>query len=444
MKTANGRAINISTDGNDHMTYGASSGGICAFTLAWQRPDQFRRVYSAIGTFVAMRGGNDYPALIRKTEPKPIRIFLEDGDTDAWNLNLGSWYEQNLLMESALTFAGYDVAHAWGKHGHDGGVGGNVLPDVLRWMWRDYPAPIAAGRSQNDKLGETLADGSGWEMLADKVKGANGVMANSQSKGNVLVLVRSLSFTNDTESGMGLHVSEDDNQVVYEVVGSDDADGAFDTNGSSYVLDKTNRSIVIGKGEGTGSIADVSGSRIVVRHDGTIYVSEPGEHPDLPSKIWMIKPNGEKKVVDEGLHSVSGIAFSTDGTLFFAAEKTTKWIYSFVVQPDGTLTDKQPFYWLHTDDITGESGAEDLAVDTHGNLYVATRLGVQVCDQSGRVRAILPLPTPCGPARGICFGGPQFDELYVTDGTHVFKRKMKVSGYPQWSAPVPYPSQGAG
>jgi enterochelin esterase-like enzyme len=374
MKTANGRAINISTDGNDHMTYGASSGGICAFTLAWQRPDQFRRVYSAIGTFVAMRGGNDYPALIRKTEPKPIRIFLEDGDTDAWNLNLGSWYEQNLLMESALTFAGYDVAHAWGKHGHDGGVGGNVLPDVLRWMWRDYPAPVAAGRSQNDKLGETLVEGSGWESTPEPFQSA----------------------------------------------------------------------VKLSSKEVTDALRGIASDCVISRHDGTAYAAEPGEHSDMPSKIWMIKPDGTKQVVDEGLHSVSGIAFSTDGTLFFAAEKTTKWIYSFVVQPDGTLTDKQPFYWLHTDDITGESGAEDLAVDTHGNLYAATRLGVQVCDQSGRVRAILPLPTPCGPARGICFGGPQFDELYVTDGTHVFKRKMKVPGYPQWSAPVPYPSQGAG
>jgi enterochelin esterase-like enzyme len=114
LKTHDGRIINISPDGNDHAATGASTGGIGSFTLAWQRPDQFTRVYDVIGTFVSMRGGNEYPALIRKTEPKPIRIFLEDGSADAWNPLFGSWYDANVNMESALSFAGYDVAHAWG------------------------------------------------------------------------------------------------------------------------------------------------------------------------------------------------------------------------------------------------------------------------------------------------------------------------------------------
>ena len=182
--------------------------------------------------------------------------------------------------------------------------------------------------------------------------------------------------------------------------------------------------------------SDIHGRDITVTNGGNIYVSEPGEHTDMPSKIWLIKPNGEKKVVDEGLSDVSGIAVSPDGSLFLAAEKSTKWIYSYVIQPDGTLTDKQPYDWLHTDDITNESGAEDLAYDTHANLYVATSLGIQVCDWVGRVRAILPLPTPCGPARSLCFGGPNFDELYVTDGTQIFKRKLKVPGQPPWAMPI--------
>jgi gluconolactonase len=435
MKTHDGRAITISTDGNDHMTYGASSGGICAFTLAWQRPDQFRRVYSAIGTFVAMRGGNDYPALIRKTEPKSIRLFLEDGDTDAWNLNLGSWYEQNLLMESALTFAGYDVAHAWGKHGHDGGVGGNVLPDVLRWMWRDYPAPIKAGRSQNDKLGETLVDGEGWDSLPVMCKYSAGVAADS--KGDVTLCDKGAAAC------FKLGADEKTSSSVYGGKGISSV--AYGQDGTLYVSGQNAFQINAAPPSGSNRvIVDIPANRLIVTHDGTMYASQAGEHPDSASKIWMIKPNGEKKVVDEGISSVSGIALSPDGTLFFAAEKTTKWVYSYVVQPDGTLTNKQPFFWLHMDDISGESGAEDMAVDTHGNLYVATRMGIQICDQNGRVRAILPLPTPCGPARGICFGGPQFDELYVTDGMHIFKRKMKVPGYPQWSAPIKLPDLSAG
>jgi gluconolactonase len=188
----------------------------------------------------------------------------------------------------------------------------------------------------------------------------------------------------------------------------------------------------------------IAGHGILVTHDGTLYVSEPGEHTDMPSQIWQIKPTGEKNVIDQGLSAASGIAFSPDGSLFFAAENSTKWVYSYVVQPDGSFADKQSFYWLHMTDIPNDSGAEDLAVDAHGNLYVATRMGVQVCDQNGRVRAILPLPTPCGPVRSLCFGGEHFDILYVTDGRQVFKRPLKVPGIAPWAAPVKFPSQGMG
>ena len=156
---------------------GMSSGGIAAFGLAWQRPDQFRRVYSAIGTFVPMRGGNEYAPLVRKTESKPIRIFLEDGSTDAWSTDFGMWYDANLALESALTFAGYDVAHAWGTHGHDGGPGTTILPDVMRWLWRDYPAPIVAGVSQNWRLSQAIAPNEGWQKIGQTFQSATGLAA---------------------------------------------------------------------------------------------------------------------------------------------------------------------------------------------------------------------------------------------------------------------------
>ncbi len=136
--------------------------------------------------------------------------------------------------------------------------------------------------------------------------------------------------------------------------------------------------------------------------------------------------------------------FHPTARLFFAAEKSTRWIYSYVVRPDGSFKDKQRFYWLHITDIESDSGAEDLAVDTHGNLYAATRMGIQICDQNGRVRAILPLPAPSGPVRSLCFGGEHFDFLYATDGKRLFVRKLKVPGFAPWAAPVTYPSQGPG
>jgi gluconolactonase len=102
--------LSLSTNPNDRAIACNSSGAICAFTAAWQRPDGFRRVFSAIGTYVGLRGGNEYPVLIRKTEPKPIRVFLEDGRNDLNNYT-GSWWIANQDMLSAFEYAGYDVRY---------------------------------------------------------------------------------------------------------------------------------------------------------------------------------------------------------------------------------------------------------------------------------------------------------------------------------------------
>jgi len=120
-------------------TCGTSSGGIAAFTLAWERPEQFHKVISYIGSFTNIRGGYDYPALIRKTKdkPKPLRVFLQDGAADLDNLH-GLWPLSNRDMDAALTFAGYDHKFELGTGGHSGKQGTAILPDVLRWLWRDY------------------------------------------------------------------------------------------------------------------------------------------------------------------------------------------------------------------------------------------------------------------------------------------------------------------
>jgi sugar lactone lactonase YvrE len=380
-----------------------------------------------------MRGGNEYPALIRKTDPKPIRIFLEDGSADAWNPLFGSWFDANLNMESALTFSGYDVAHAWGTHGHDGRPGQVIFPDVMRWLWRDYPAPVRSGVSNNSTLQEITLPGEAWRKIPQTFDGVAGLAADA--KGDV-----SLS-----DARSMYRIAGDGQTRVFLRKGGGITGVAFGPDGTLYGVVPGEKKIVAvsPRGQSRTMAEGIAGRGIVVRHDGTIYVSEPGVHSDMPSRLWLVR-GGQKKMVDEGLISASGVAVSPDGSLFYAAEKTTKWIYSYVTLPDGSLLDKQPYFWLHMTDVPNDSGAEDLAVDTHGNLYVATRMGVQVCDQNGRVRAILQLPTPCGPVRAICFGGEHFDVLYVSDGTQVFARRLKVRGFAPWTSPVPVPSQGPG
>lgn len=126
---------NISRDPEQRAICGISSGGICAFTVAWERPDQFRKVMSHVGSFVDIRGGHHYPALIRKTERKPLRVFLQSGRFDLDN-RFGNWPLANRQMAAALRYAGYDVKFVFGDGGHNGNHGGAILPDSLRWLWR--------------------------------------------------------------------------------------------------------------------------------------------------------------------------------------------------------------------------------------------------------------------------------------------------------------------
>ena len=133
------KKYNLASDANSHAICGASSGGICSWTVAWQRPDAFGKVVSFIGSFTNIRGGHVYPSLIRKTPPKPIRIFLQDGANDLDNEH-GNWPLANQEMDAALKFAKYDYQFVFGDGKHSGKHGTAILPDALRWLWRDHPA----------------------------------------------------------------------------------------------------------------------------------------------------------------------------------------------------------------------------------------------------------------------------------------------------------------
>ncbi len=125
----------LTSDPEARAIAGASSGGICAFTVAWERPDCFRKVISHIGSFTNIRGGHVYPALIRQAAHRPIRVFLQDGSNDLDN-RFGNWPLANQEMAAALKFSGYDYRFEFGDGGHTHKHGGAILPEALRWLWR--------------------------------------------------------------------------------------------------------------------------------------------------------------------------------------------------------------------------------------------------------------------------------------------------------------------
>ncbi len=126
---------NLSTNPDERAICGNSSGGICAFTVAWEKPEAFRKVVSHIGSFTNIRGGHVYPALIRKTDKKPLKVFLQDGRNDLDN-QFGNWPLANQDMAAALKFAGYDYQFVLGEGTHNGKHGAAMLSDTLRWLWK--------------------------------------------------------------------------------------------------------------------------------------------------------------------------------------------------------------------------------------------------------------------------------------------------------------------
>jgi len=423
-KTADGRAIVLSKDGNDRSIGGSSSGAICAFTAAWERPDAFRRVFSAIGTYVGIRGGNDYPTLVRKVEPKPLRVFLQDGSNDN-NIYAGDWWMANQELERSLAFAGYEVKHSWdtGRHSNDEGT--KVFPEAMTWLWKDWPAPIKAGAG-SQQMKEVLIPGEDWQLVGEGYTFTEGPAVNA--KGEV--------FFNEVPKSKTFKVGLDGK--VTEFLGdTKKGDGqSFGPDGRLYSVAGGTEQIIAYDAEGKASVvADgFRGNDLVVRHDGGMYVTHPGWDGKSPSQVWYVSPTGQKRVVDTGLKFSNGLTLSPDQSLLYVADTRSHWVYSYQIQSDGTLAHKQRYYHLHVPDNADDSGADGLEVDRDGRLYVATRMGIQFCDQAGRVNGII--PTPNGKVSNLCFGGPDFDTIFATCGDKVYKRKVKVHGAPSFDKPV--------
>ena len=422
--TGDGRKIVLSKSGNDCAIGGSSSGAICAFNAAWERPDAFSRVFSTIGTYVSLRGADRLPGLIRKYEPRAIRVFQQDGSNDL-NIYGGDWWEANQMMDRALTFADYEHKSEWGDNGHSGKQGTMLFPDAMRFLWRDWPAPVKAGASKNGMLNDVLIPGEGWQEVWSGGKFTEGPAANAQGE----------IFFNDIPNAETYKVALD-GKVTEFIADSKKANGqAFGADGRMFAVMDSEAKIVAYAAEGKmTTVADgIRGNDLTVLQNGNVYVTEPAPS-GKPSNVWLIKPNGEKEVVDVGLKFANGIAASPDQTLLYVDDARSHWVFSYQIQPDGKLAHKQRYFWLHEPDTADDSGADGMEVDSVGRLYVATRLGVQVCDQAGRVNVIL--PTPNGKASNVAFGGAEMDTLFVTAGEKVFKRKVKAKAAPSFAAPV--------
>jgi gluconolactonase len=428
-KTSDGRPIILSKNGNDRAIGGSSSGAVCAFTAAWERPDAFSRVFSAIGTYVSLRGADRYPSLIRKYEPKPLRIFLQDGSNDL-NIYAGDWWKANETMERALQFSGYELNHIWGEGAHNGQHGTAIFPEAMRWLWKDYPNPIKKGTTKNPFLNDILIENTDWELVGEGYTFTEGIAANQAGEvifqdilgskcykvgleGKVEILL------NDSKCASGTSFAENGDMITI-------TSGWGCPTRQVIKYDKTLKPTVLADSLG--------GNDILMAKNGNIYLTQP-DGREKPSKIYLLKPNGERLVVDEGIKFANGLCLSPDQTQLYVTESTSHWVWVFQIQADGKLANKQRYGWLHVRDTDENAWSDGLKCDRDGRIYVTSLTGIQVLDQLGRVNAILPVPKTKGQVSNLCFGGKDFDIMYITVVDKVFKRKVKVKGANTFDAP---------
>jgi enterochelin esterase-like enzyme/sugar lactone lactonase YvrE len=425
------KRYNLSRDPNDRGLAGVSTGAVGAFAAAWNRPDQFHRVLSFIGTFVAMKGADGLPARIRKTEAKPIRIFLQDGRNDHvvpgqpyGTFYAGSWPINNQVMYEALQYAGYDVKLVMGEEGHNMKQGGAIMPDALRWLWRGYPQPVVAkeppamgqpGWDPRGKVSATVWADKPWE----RVGGAYGALASlaADREGNVFFADPAANRIYRSDAAGKVTVFQENTAGAGALrVGAD---------GRLYALQAGRKRIVSYGPEGGPRVVaqNVEAAGFAITAQGAIYFSDA-----LHKTLGVV---GKPGTVPLEMAAPGGLALSGDQAMLVAADAQSRFSWSFQIAADGTPQNGEPFYRLEMPESGWTSGAASVAEDSIGQVYFATAVGIQVCEANGRVEMILNAPEQ-GSVAAIAFGGKDLNWIYATEGGKVFRRPVKVKGTAPW------------
>lgn len=425
------KRYNISKDPNQRAIGGSSSGAICAFNVAWERPDQFGKVYSSVGSFTNLRGGNVFPSWVRKTEPKPIRVYMADTSGDVDNA-FGSWPYANRLMASALKYMGYDVRFDWAEgYAHNADFGSMQFPEAMKWLWRKEPhQPMldTKGDLKGDMtLLRLLIPGETWEVVAEDLGFADAPCPDSD--GNF--------YFSDMKAPAVYKISAVDgsrSEIVKEAVSG----MKFGPDGLIYACQGAKKQVISidPKSAAVKVVATgVTPNDLAVAFDGYIFITETKEQ-----QITRIDPaTGETSVVDTGINRPNGIALSPDGGTLAVSEYGGQFVWTFRVNPNGSLDAKMPTMTLRLPmDPKGDfkfnepppyeiSGQGDgTAVDKIGRYYVTSTLGVQVFDPTGRQCGVLAKPNSAMPLTSCTLAGTDHQYLYVTNGDKVFRLKLTI------------------
>lgn len=425
----NSYRLNITSDPNLRAICGMSSGGICAFTVAWERPDQFRKVLSHIGSFTDIRGGHVYPALIRKTERKPIRVFLQDGANDL-NNRFGDWPLANQQMASALRFMGYDVCFVFGDGAHNGKHGGAILPESLRWLWRtETPRQAVAAESApaDDTLARVLPQEGGWEIVAEGLEFTDA--ACSDAAGNF--------YCSDLPKGTLYRVSTDGRVAVWLENGPKISGMKFGPDGRLYAATQGNasgansdRRKIIAIDPQTKQITDIAtdlnANDLVVTKSGWIYFTDTaaGQVIAVPTSARGLS---RPRAAAGGLNRPNGLSLSADQQFLMVSEHGGTNVWNFIIDHDGRLHSGERYMTLRTPPERKESGGDGMTTDAQSRYYVTSYAGIQMFDATGRLAGVIHNPSEKS-CVSVAFAGPEHQWLYACASDKVWRRKTLTKG----------------
>ncbi len=422
---------NISADPEQHAIAGSSSGGIAAFNVAWERPDLFRKVYTSVGSFTNLRGGDALAGLVRKTEPKPIRIYMADTSGDVDNA-FGSWPIANQLMHAALSYMGYDVRLDWAEgYSHGPDFGSTRFADAMRWVWRDEVAEPSID-TRDDLRGDMtllklLIPGEDWQIVASDLGFADAPC--SDEAGNFYFCdMKAPAVYRVDAAGQS-------RDVVARVAVSG---LMFGPDGLLYGCQGRQKRL-ISIDPVTGAVATIAENVVpndlAVTDDGFALITETQS-----SQVTRINlDSGETTVVDTGIERPNGIALSGDGGTLAVSASGDSVTWTFRVHPGGTLDAKMPtmpmrlaidpkgsFSFNSPPPYVPASRGDGMAFDLAGRYYITSSVGIQIFDPTGRLCGVLPAPDADKPLTSCALAGPDHSYLYVTNGPTVYRRRLQL------------------
>jgi gluconolactonase len=388
-------------------------------------------------------------------------VFMQTGRQDLVNY-AGSWYLENPRMAAALEFAGNDVKIELGEDGHSNRHGASILPDTLRWLWRDYPQPIAVGESPT---------GAGRGIFAQLVprrdlvpppgaapaaaRGAAAAGRGNAPRGAVYGLVfrdklwqqvggtykSAASPTMDKDGNVFFADSLDNAIYKTDAAGTvavfrHNTHGAralrFGADGRLYATQPALRRIVSYAPSGDEKVVaqDVDANELALTRDGAIYFVDTSR-----KTVGRLDASGRRRIVYSGgeIMSPTALTLTPDQAMLLVGDGMDRYQWSFQIAPDGSLINGEPFQRLEMPEEGLFSGVTGLAMDSLGYLWAASAMGIQVCEQPGRCTNILNKPEfSSTPLDSIAFGGPDRNWLFVTQGGRLFRRQTKRTGVPAW------------